>query len=80
MCKYRGDDPIQWYGALAWIGLLSIEPADITREHGALAVFTINECAIKVCAGVTYHALQIHGRPWHAYVLAGLFPRLRSEA
>ena len=79
MCKYRQDDPIQWYGACAWAGLLGLEPTDIAREHGASAVFTINECAIKVVAGVTYHALQIHGRPWHMYVLASLFPRLRSQ-
>ena len=76
MCKYRQDDPIQWYGAWAWASLLGLEPTNVA---GALAVFTINECAIKVAAGVTYHTLQIHGQPWHLHVLTGLFPRLRSQ-
>ena len=79
MCKYRRDDPIQWYGAWAWVGVLGVEPTDVAREHGKSTVFTINECAIKVLAGVTYHALQIHGRPWHVYLLDSLFPRLHSR-
>jgi len=78
MCKYRQDDPIQWYGAWVWVGVLGLEPTDVAKAHGESAVFTINECAVKVAAGVTYHALQIHGRPWHVHVLTGMFPRLRS--
>ena len=79
MCKYRRDDPIQLYGAFVWIGLLGLEPTDVANAFGASAVFTINECAVQVMAGVTYHVVQIHGEPWHSHLLTELFPRLRSR-
>ena len=80
MCKYRQDDTIQYYGAHAWISLLSVEPEEVVRNHGQTATFAINERVIQVAAGVTYHAVQVGEQPWHHYVLTQLFPRLRSAA
>lgn len=79
MKKHRDDDSVNYYAAWSLLLLLLQDKAAIVASNGSMGLATVHEKTLEAASRGDATSVTFQGRPWHAFVLATMFPRLRSQ-